>query len=369
MGLENSVDVGDRRAMLSDMRRQPQSLADLMVRAAEFAAESRGLAGDKGGRAYGFGSGDGWFAARAATDFARQRLGLRYKAASALEMLAYTAPKIGPDDLAIAISMSGTADRTNEAAAAIATHGAQVLALTNGAGGNLAKIAQSKISLELTDLAPFLTGTAKYSASLLGLMLLLQGAAGRKDEMLNAVVDAVAQTVSGAESFARAYAESVVARPITGIRILSSGCNLATADYGTAKFLKLVSLPVTADDIEEFAHRQFWSTPVDDLVIYIVANTAAARCASASAAALASMGMRTIVVDTPSSPVTTAAARFTLPAVKEAHSPLLTAIPIQFLSYFIALSLGGNPDVSQDVGDPARFHAAQLLSRRQELTP
>jgi hypothetical protein len=54
--------------------------------------------------------------------------------------------------------------------------------------------------------------------------------------------------------------------------------------------------------------------------------------------------------------------------MSEAVSPLMTAIPLQFLSYFIALALGGNPDVSQDVGDPARFHAAQLLSRRQELT-
>jgi fructoselysine-6-P-deglycase FrlB-like protein len=363
------VDVTGSHPMLADMRRQPQSLAGLLARAAEFAAESHGLSGDRSGRVYGFGSGDGWFAARAATDFARQRLGLRYKAASALEMLAYTAPKMGPDDLAVAISMSGTADRTNEAAEAIRARGALVLALTNGSGGNLAKIAQSKISLELTDLAPFLTGTAKYTASLLGLMLLLQGAAGRNDDELQTAIRALPAIASGAEAFAREQAETLITRPITGIRILASGCNLATADYGTAKFLKLMPLPATADDIEEFAHRQFWSTPADDLVIYIAANPAAARCASASAAALGGMGMRTIAIDTPSSPVTTAAGRFTLPDIGEPVSPLLAAIPIQFLSYFIARAQGGNPDISQDVGDPARFHAAQLLSRRQELTP
>jgi len=365
--MSDGVDVAGAQPMLADMRRQPRTLAGLLARADEFQAEGLSARTDAKGRVYAFGSGDGWFAARAATDFARQRLGLRYKAASALEMLAYAAPKLYAGDLSVAISMSGTADRTNEAAEAVRSQGASVLALTNGSGGNLAKIAQSKISLELTDLAPFLTGTAKYTASLLGLMLLSQGAAGHGDDELVSIIRTLPDVVAGAEAFAQSQADRLAARPITGIRILASGCNLATADYGTAKFLKLVPLPITADDIEEFAHRQFWSTPADDLVIYIAANPIAARTATGSAAALESMGMRTLAIDTPSCPVPTAGGRFTLPDIGEAVSPLLTAIPVQFLSYFIALALGGNPDISQDVGDPARFHAAQLLSRRQEL--
>jgi glucosamine 6-phosphate synthetase-like amidotransferase/phosphosugar isomerase protein len=368
MGQGTGGDVSGEHPMLADMRRQPLALAGLLARAGEIQAAGWVARNNGMGRVYAFGSGDGWFAARAATDFARQRLGLRYKAASALEMLAYAAPKPSPGDLTIAISMSGTADRTNEAAEAARARDAAVLALTNGSGGNLARIAGAKVSLELADLAPFLTGTAKYTASLAGLMLLLQGAAGHGDDDFQAAVRALPEMVAAAEAFASTQADALTARPITGIRILSSGCNLATADYGTAKFLKLVTLPVTADDIEEFAHRQFWPTPADDLVIYIAANPIAARVASASAAALGSMGMRTIAIDTPSSPVTNASGRFTLPDIGEGLSPLMTAIPIQFLSYFIALALGGNPDVSQDVSDPARFRAAQLLSRRQELT-
>jgi fructoselysine-6-P-deglycase FrlB-like protein len=355
--------------MLADMRRQPETLGAILARAKEFAALGRALHDGGVGRIHAFGSGDGWFAARAATEFARSCLGLRYTAASALEMLAYHAPRIGPGDLAIAISMSGSADRVNEAAEAIRARGATVLALTNGSGGILANIATAKISLDLTDLAPFLTGTAKYTASLMGLMLLLQGASGREDDRLSGLAGVLPDLVARAESFAAAEAVKFRDRPPTGIRVLSTGCNLATADYGTAKFLKLVPLPITADDIEEFAHRQFWFCPADDLVTYIAANAAAARCANASAAALGGMGMRTIAIDTPSTPVTTAAAVFTLPETGEDLSPLLSAIPVQFLSYFIARALGGNPDVSQDVGDPARFRAAQLLSRRGELEP
>src|ERR1700728_2016325 len=132
-------DVGGRHPMLADMRRQPLTLAGLLARAGEIQAAGWAARGDNNGRVYAFGSGDGWFAARAATDFARQRLGLRYKSASALEMLAYAAPKLGPADLSIAISMSGTADRTNEAAEAVRAQGAGVLALTNGSGGEPAE--------------------------------------------------------------------------------------------------------------------------------------------------------------------------------------------------------------------------------------
>ena len=85
------------------------------------------------------------------------------------------------------------------------------------------------------------------------------------------------------------------------------------------------------------------------------------------AAALGSMGMTTIAIETPSCPVPGATLRFTLPEVPERISPLFAAIPLQFIGYYLARAFGANPDQSQDVGDPARFRAAQLLARRGEL--
>lgn len=365
---DHAADEAAARPMLADMRRQSAVLSTLLGRRAAFASAGAALR-QQGGGVFAFGSGDGWFAARAARDYARHRLGLAYRPASSLEMLAYSAPGLGSTDSAIAISMSGTADRTNEAAEDVRQRGASLLALTNGAGGELARIAQAKISLDVPDLAPFLTGTTKYTATLLGLLMLLEGAAKQADDALPRLVESLPALVAAAETFARQAMTAFDAAPPTGIRILSAGPNLATAEYAMAKCIKLVTVPVWADEIEEFAHRQFWSCPATDLVIYVAANPAVARCATASAAALASMGMRTIAIDTPETPVTTAGARLTLPCTNEHLSPLLAAIPLQFLAYFVARTLGGNPDVSQEVGDPARFHAAQLLSRRGELTP
>jgi glucosamine 6-phosphate synthetase-like amidotransferase/phosphosugar isomerase protein len=77
--------------------------------------------------------------------------------------------------------------------------------------------------------------------------------------------------------------------------------------------------------------------------------------------------MTTVAIDAPGCAVSGATARFTLPGVPERISPLFGAIPLQFIGYYLARAFGANPDQSQDVGDPARFRAAQLLARRGEL--
>ncbi|MDP9066590.1 MAG: SIS domain-containing protein [Pseudomonadota bacterium] len=364
----SETDVPSVRPMLADLRRQSEALKALAARYPEFSNRGRTLVGNGKERIVAFGSGDGWFAARAAADYARFDLGLPFEAASSLETLSYVAPRHVRDDIAaVAISMSGSADRTNEAAQALRADGKPVLALTNGSGGELARIAGAKISLDVADLAPFLTGTTKYTATLLGLIMLLEGAAGVAAPSWTAYLQALPRLLTEVEAFAQKLTERFVGRAPTGVRILSAGPNLATAEYGMAKLIKLLPLPVWADEIEEFAHRQFWSCPATDWVIYIVTNPAVARCASASAAALGSMGMTTVAIDTPECAVTGATARFTLPSLPERLSPLFGAIPLQFIGYYLARAFGANPDQSQEVGDPARFRAAQLLARRGEL--
>ena len=362
----DAVDLSEY-PMLADLRRQAVCLQALAGRYPEFS--SLGLA-RLGTRTHivAFGSGDGWFAARAAADYARFDLGLEYEAASSLETLSYVVPRHVHRDLAgVAISMSGSADRTNEAAEALRMNGKPVLALTNGDGGALTRITGEKLSLDVKDLAPFLTGTTKYTATLLGLIMLLEGAARVDAVDWGAHLEALPRMLTEVELFAKELAKRYVGRPPSGVRILSAGPNLATAEYGMAKFIKLLPILVWADEIEEFAHRQFWTCPATDLVIYLATNPAVARCASASAAALGSMGMTTIAIDTPSCPVPGATLRFTLPEVPERLSPLFAAIPLQFIGYYLARAFGPNPDLSQEVGDPARFRAAQLLARRGEL--
>src|ERR1700722_19928505 len=98
-----------------------------------------------------------------------------------------------------------------------------VLALTNGDGGALARITGDKISLDLKDLAPFLTGTTKYTATLLALIMLLEGAAQVDDVDWSAQLEALPKMLTEVETFARDLAKRYIGRPPSGVRILSAG--------------------------------------------------------------------------------------------------------------------------------------------------
>jgi hypothetical protein len=56
-----------------------------------------------------------------------------------------------------------------------------------------------------------------------------------------------------------------------------------------------------------------------------------------------------------------------LPASAAYLAPLALAAPLQMFAYHLARATGGSPDTPQDVADPGRFLAAQMLSRRCEL--
>ena len=106
--------------MLADIFRQPRVLGDVVSRTGEIAAfAAQRLRPAEGRRCVLFGSGDGWFAARAATS----ATGLA-EARSGLDFTLNVAPDLGPTDRVLAISMSGNVDRTLEGATLARASGA-----------------------------------------------------------------------------------------------------------------------------------------------------------------------------------------------------------------------------------------------------
>jgi fructoselysine-6-P-deglycase FrlB-like protein len=348
--------------MLADIARQPEVLAGLLARRAEFiAAGRRLLAPGPGGRLVVSGCGDGLFAAEAAALFAAEA-GLDWRATGALDLV-LSAHRLTQRDRAACISMSGNVDRTVEAAQAVASHGVPLLALVNGAGGRLGAIAREKISLDLPDLAPFLCGTASYTATLAALMLLAAGAADAEPmtDALAALPDAVARTSDAAvHAFAGFGADGN-----TGVRVLAAGADMGTARYGAAKFVELTRIPAWAADLEEFAHSQYWAMPASDLVVIVATGPVVAGYATESCRALADLGVRTLVIDTADAPVETATMRITLPALPETLAPLVAAVPLQHLAYRMAVASGLDPNTRLHLkNDDARFRVSRLLTRR-----
>lgn len=361
--------------MLLDIRRQAATLSALLDRADNIRHQGRvHVVPPAGGRILAVASGDGWFAARATQGVTMCGFSLPYVPCSSLGFLCYEAPRTGPGDRVVAISMSGNVDRVVSGVAMARARGARPFLLTNGSGGRLGQGVEDRCSLDIPDVAPFLCGTSTYTATLLALWLLLDGAAeaGRRASDWRLNVASVGDTlallpafIDAADAFAQQAARDAATRSISGIRFLSAGANLATADYGAAKCVELTKVPAWSDDIEEFAHRQYWSMPAGDLVVYLSANREVSAYANQSAAALAELGVCTVSIETPDCPVPGATRRLVLPAVDEWLSPLLLAIPIQCLSYHLAESTGLDPNTRSHLkNDTARFLVSRKLTRR-----
>jgi glucosamine 6-phosphate synthetase-like amidotransferase/phosphosugar isomerase protein len=346
-----------------DIDRQPDLLAALAARADAFAQTGRRvLQPAAGGRLFVTGCGDGYFAAQSAAAHA-ERAGLDWRPTHALDMV-LAAPRLTAADRVIAISMSGNVDRTVEAAVAVQAAGVPLVALVNSAdGGRLGGLAAARLSLDIDDVAPFLCGTASYTATVLALMALATGAAGMRElpqvDTLPAAQRAVLQACD-------AVLPSV-ALP-SGVRLLSAGVERGTVAYGAAKLVELTRIASWSADLEEFAHSQYWSMPISDLVVVVATDPALAGYADASCAALSELGVATLAVDMPASPVARATHRITLPDVEQTLAPLVTALPMQLLAAQLARRSGLDPDTRAHLkADATRFRVSRMLTRRSLL--
>ena len=351
--------LGDS-AMRRDIDRQPMVLAALLARASTFLEMgARVLQPGVGGRLFVTGCGDGLFAAMAAQAFA-ERLGIDWRPIGSLDLV-LNAAGLTRSDRVLAISMSGNVDRTVEAALAVKSAGIPLAALVNTPqGGRLGQVAAARISLELDDVAPFLCGTASYTATILALMAIAAGAAAA-----GTPPDATSIIEAQRVALSRSDAVLPLLEVPSGVRLLSAGAERGTVAYGAAKLVELTRIPAWSGDLEEFAHSQYWSMPPTDLVVMVAAQPALAKYADDACAALAELGVVSVAIDTLASPVPRAHHRITLPVQDIALAPLATALPLQLLASAMARISGLDPDSRAHLkADTTRFRVSRLLTRR-----
>ncbi|MGI9334792.1 MAG: hypothetical protein ACR2RL_16740 [Gammaproteobacteria bacterium] len=354
--------------MMRDVWRQPDVLEELAGRSDEIAAFAMAnLVPDHLGCCIAFGSGDGWFAARIAG-----AASVSMSTASGLDLLAIQAPLLEPMDRGLAISMSGNVDRTVEAAQALIDRGVKVCLLTNGGGGRLGTVAGPALSLELAQVAPFLCGTSSFTATLAALRICTAAMEARTDTEGPRIVHTakvLREELTNADVIGRTVADAVRGNAV-GVRMLSAGTDgLGLAEYGAAKLVELTRIPVWADDIEEFAHRQFWSAASGELIVYCPTNPAVAEVAASSSEALRSMGFRTLAVG----PAALINGSDGAGAYDWAYgfsdngtdAAILTAVALQLLAYHLSIATGLDPNRRAHLqGDAERFRVSRLLTRQ-----
>lgn len=297
------------------------------------------------------GCGDSHFAG-IATRLAFQRVtGLRVDATEALEFTRYDVRyvPIDPPPVLVAISYSGEVGRTIEAVGTAAEFGWRTVALTGRSEARLARAVAEPILMHVPTLG-FSPGTSTYVAMLTGLFVLATEIArvrGRHaqandlDGALGNVAELARQTLEAGEDAARAAASLIATAPTS--TFIGAGPSRATAAFGAAKLFEGPQRYGVVQDLEEWAHEQYFISGPATPIVVIAPSGASRDRAAELLEEMAFVGSPAILVSDVIDDAAAHDARICLPIAKgleEPLSPLLTCLPLVQTAFFVAELLG-----------------------------
>lgn len=298
-------------------------------------------------RVYLFGCGDSHHAALNAALAFQQLAGLPCCPLTAMQFARYTAaylPGQKPEsNLAIAVSVSGRVSRTIEGLRLAHQAGATAIALTGDKRSPLAKTADLLLP---TIAPPFQTdppvavvpGARSYMLSQLALFLTAVQIGQHRNHLTTAVANKIrAELAATADQMA---ATIVTCDPIAAqtagdwqtaghFIFCGSGPNYGTALFSAAKLLEAGGDVAIGQDMEEWAHLQYFGRETDTPTILITAGERDRDRANEIATAARTIGRRLAIAAPPNSieaqesdilfPIST--------PIRECFSPLLTSLP------------------------------------------
>ena len=317
------------------------------------------------------GCGDSYFAGLAARYAFARYAGVPTEALEALEFGRYAAEFVPPGSVVFGISNSGKATRSVEALVNARLGGARTVAITGNAEGWLAQEADTildqsvRLAGELIGMPSNLAGDTdddkprrgsfglvNYLASLTTLYLIAFQAGvvrGRLSEAqadslraeLRSTSELIAETVRICTPAAEAYAGQV--KDFESFTFLGSGPSIATSLFYAAKTYELPRVYGVSQELEEWAHEQFFLTGAGTQVLFIAPQGRSVSRIRELLHTTQTMGGCGVVVTDESNPELAEAANVTLPvagSVSEALSPLVYCVPGQLFATYLAKSRG-----------------------------
>jgi glutamine---fructose-6-phosphate transaminase (isomerizing) len=307
------------------------------------------------------GSGDSLFAALSVVHAFRRWTGLPVEARSAMELARYEMPLIGPQDLVVSISNSGSSSRAREVALLATDRGAPTLGITGSLTGALARQANLIVHRPVSEdiglpdyYGRCLLNFAEYMAVLYALYALALGIgvqrgrlASRERDVYLAVIeraiDAQAAIAARIEAAMATLADEV--KDIDTIWAIGAGPSQGTARYSAAKFHEQMPINGLACDLEEWAHLEYFLTlkwGARSVVLVIAPPGNSLDRAQELVQGIANAGGRAIVVD--SSPeLSFPQAHLRVPLgyeIDELLSPFIYHLPAQLLVLHMAARAG-----------------------------
>ena len=316
------------------------------------------------------GCGDSHYAGIATKLAFERTAGVRCRPVEALELARYDVRYVPsePPPLLVAVSYSGEVGRTIEAASAAERFGWHTVALTGRSTSRLARAVRRRVLMNVPTLG-FSPGTSTYVAMLTALLVLaaeLARVRGRTAQAaalngeLSRAASLAAETLDRSEEPAAAAATAVAEAPVT--TFLGAGPSRASAAFGAAKLFEGPQCHGVAQDLEEWAHEQYFVSGPRTPIVVVAPSGAAHDRALELLAEMAFIRAPAFLVTDGAAPEGLALTGL-LPVaagLSEAASPLLTCLPLALLGFFVAERLGkrsyGFPSAEQEEEHYATIH-------------
>lgn len=221
------------------------------------------------------GCGDSYYAALGLRGLVELAAGVPVVVQPAMEAVSFPSVLADPAALLVGISVSGKVERTIEALAEHARRGGRTASISAHIDSDLAQAADAAIPTGLRGTPGPVPGTANYLGSLLGLVALAAELAERRGtplgsaERVPSTLQALSDLVERGGDLASAEASAL--RP--PFFSLGSGPDYGTAWFGVAKFIEAAATVGVAQDLEEWAHEQFFTTR-PGTTVFVHATTA-----------------------------------------------------------------------------------------------
>ena len=310
------------------------------------------------------GSGDSLFAAQSTIPGLRRWAGVKTTPISSIEFARYQVPLLGPGDAAWGISNSGSAARTREAVTLARAKGSLTVGITGSQTGPLATLADTYVhrpvgellEIDVSSRGIFLN-MVEYLATLYALYFI-----GLHIGIANGVIeDAQAKEILSeceaailsigdlaAECEPIAAEIAIPLKELDTIWIIGAGPSQGTARYCAAKFHEQLPWNGISEDLEEWAHLQYFLTLSWEQrsVVFVLAPPGnSLERAEELVEGIVGAGGRAIVVAHPEyGRFPEAWKSFTIPgSTSEYLSPITYHLPAQLLVLHIARQLGREP--------------------------
>lgn len=298
-------------------------------------------------RVYLVGCGDSWYCGLSTRLAFEAWAGVPTEAIQALEFSRYYAAYAPQDSLVIGVSNSGRVIRTIEAVMRARALGMKTIAGTSALDSRIAQEAELAIDLGYAE-RRFAPGTSSYMASLLleyCIALHVAEAGGRmtsaqvkaKLDEIAAEADGMQKTIDADKPILEKLGEQ--AKLSDKLIFIGGGPNYGTAFFSMAKVFEAARVHAAGQELEEWAHEQYFVTGPDTYTFVIAPPGASVDRAREQLWAANEMGSTTVAICDAHDMETAKLARVHVPTyggADEALSPLAYCIAGELFAFFYA---------------------------------